>query len=73
MKEYLGKDYFGNDLYIDDEVIFMGSTNFIKGILIGGDADLGVIKYEIMEDWNNEVRRFYDQIIKYIDPTKFKN
>ena len=44
---YLGKDYFGESLYIGDEVVFMqvGYRNFTRGVLISGGKTGGTIEY----------------------------
>ena len=69
MKEYLGKDYLGESLYIGDEVVFMqvGYRNFTRGVLISGGKTGGTIEY--IKDGSNlpsKAKQYYTQMIKCI-------
>ena len=69
MKEYLGKDYLGESLYIGDEVVFMqvGDRIFTRGFLIsGGKTELTI---EYIKDGNSlpsKAKQYYTQMIKVI-------
>ena len=68
-KTYLGQDYFGNNLYIGDKVVFMqvGYREFIRGTLISGGKVKGTIAPEDREHCRAHYIQFYKQMIKVIE------